>query len=902
MEAKQSAWAQIRGLPANYWYVNIMEMFERLAFFGVRAIAPLYLIASSGENGLGLDYGQKGLIYTVWALLQCLIPMVSGGYTDRYGYRKSLAVAFTINILGYIGMAQSKPISDALAAQGWEGANFWVFMLAACLVATGTAIFKPPIQGTVAKATTEATSSVGWGVFYWVVNIGGALAPMGAALLRAEIDWHLVFYAAAIVTFINFLPAFLLYKEPERTPPASGEADTRGPLGVFASSIMNIFKDLRLVVFLLIFSCFWLMFMQLFDLLPNFVDEWVDTSDVAGFFGWFSGGWLTAEGQTKPEIIINIDAIAIIILVIPISWLISRINKVAAMIIGMVISLFGFLGAGATAIGLVCCIMIFVFAIGEMACSPTFSAYIGLIAPKDKKALYMGYSNIPFAIGWALGSLVGGYFYEDYGAKAGLALKHLAAKTELVARAAQAADWSDCLEKIPPLLEIERGAAFAEARKELGLDAAATAQSLRDSFVNDQGQIENLALLYLAVDPENRERTVTGFVNLVKEGADQLADHAQEFVEQVKSKVKPQQTPGEQKPGDSQPATQESAEDDLPAADAIISDADRIKKLVARVRRLVRDDATLADVVHLLPKIVGKKRDAVLDAVRDLVNKNRPQDQWLDHCEIVALLWERFGDNPQVLNNLALEYLAQATNQVHDAAAPVTLKYPTDKLEQRTAALQKQLGIGRGKAFAALSAAVGSDDAELDKRLAELDVATDSLRDRVFIYLAGQRKHRDTVIAKKNWVRDRKLLRELIRSDPKALEIVLAEIDQESWSDRLGRAVRGLFVSDEGAGQVSEEGVDYHKLAGNKDLIKKALKAKDWSQAPDQAARLLRLNPFEARALARADTKQASQTLWDLYHPFMVWIYLGAIGLVGTIGMIIFYYTTKRPAPVPDVG
>ena len=96
-----------------------MEILERLAFFAVRAIAPLFLVASSGSNGLGLDYAQKGIIYMVWALLQCLIPMVSGGFTDRYGYRKSLGVAFMINILGYVLMAQSKQISDGLAQRGW---------------------------------------------------------------------------------------------------------------------------------------------------------------------------------------------------------------------------------------------------------------------------------------------------------------------------------------------------------------------------------------------------------------------------------------------------------------------------------------------------------------------------------------------------------------------------------------------------------------------------------------------------------------------------------------------------------------------------------------------------------------------------------------------------------------
>ncbi len=417
--------AQVRRLPANFWFANLMETFERLAFFSVRAITPLYLVASSGQNGLGLDFKQKGVIYSLWALLQCFIPMVSGGYTERYGYRKSLAVAFVINILGYLGMAQSKAISDALTLRGWSDSGFWVFLVAACLIGIGTAIFKPPVQGTVAKTTDEENSSLGWGIFYEVVNIGGALAPMMAAMLRVEIDWDNVFYFAAGVTAFNFLPAFLLYKEPAKTPTTEGSLQGKGPVGVLVSSVVTIFTDLRLLVFLAIFSCFWLMFMQLWDLLPNFIDEWVDTSDVASFFGWVNHGWVLQSGQTKPEIIINIDAWSIILLVIPISWLIGRINKVAAMVIGMVIALVGFVAAGVTSIGWLCCLMVFIFSIGEMVCSPTFSAYIGLIAPKDKKALYMGYSNIPFGVGWGLGGIIGGYVYEDIANKTRLARQYL---------------------------------------------------------------------------------------------------------------------------------------------------------------------------------------------------------------------------------------------------------------------------------------------------------------------------------------------------------------------------------------------------------------------------------------------------------------------------------------------
>src|SRR5271165_622671 len=97
---------QVSTMNWNFWIANIMEAFERLAFFGVRAVLPLYMVAVKGL-GIGLSYKEKGLIYMVWAIFQCLIPMVSGGYAEAYGYRLSMCVAFSLNIAGYIVMANA---------------------------------------------------------------------------------------------------------------------------------------------------------------------------------------------------------------------------------------------------------------------------------------------------------------------------------------------------------------------------------------------------------------------------------------------------------------------------------------------------------------------------------------------------------------------------------------------------------------------------------------------------------------------------------------------------------------------------------------------------------------------------------------------------------------------------
>ncbi len=96
-----------------------------------------------------------------------------------------------------------------------------------------------------------------------------------------------------------------------------------------------------------------------------------------------------------------------------------------ALIGGMAISLVGFFGSGLTTMGWMVALAIFIFAIGEMWCSPKFNEYIGLTAPADKKALYMGYSNIPFAVGWGLGNFISGFLYEHLGSKINFARQYL---------------------------------------------------------------------------------------------------------------------------------------------------------------------------------------------------------------------------------------------------------------------------------------------------------------------------------------------------------------------------------------------------------------------------------------------------------------------------------------------
>ena len=252
---------QILGLDTRFWIVNTMELFERLAYYGVRSVIAIYMVLPLELGGPQLTHVEKGTIFLWWAGFQSILPMFTGGYADRYGHKNTIAFAIVIKIIGYVMMAHFM--------------SFWGFFTGCMFLASGTAIFKPGVQGTLATTLKQNNASVGWGIFYQLVNIGGFLGPVLAGILRI-LAWKYVFYACAIIVAINFL-WLPFYKDPSKDFAISEEM--KNPLKVFVTSVLGIFRP-RVFFFCLAFSGFWLMFNQVFDLLPNVIDDWVDSSSI----------------------------------------------------------------------------------------------------------------------------------------------------------------------------------------------------------------------------------------------------------------------------------------------------------------------------------------------------------------------------------------------------------------------------------------------------------------------------------------------------------------------------------------------------------------------------------------------------------------------------------------------
>jgi MFS family permease len=468
-----------------FWTLNTIEMWERLAYFNLRVMAPIYIMQADNPGGLHLSAADKGTIYAWWAAFQSLLPIVTGGFADRFGYKRTLACAISMMIGGYLMIAGLRDVPFI--------SNYWGFFLGILVLATGTAFFKPSLQGSLAHHMAPENSSVGWGLFYWVVNIGAfvghylpSLLLVVSTLLPGPLHadpnspeaWRNLFLASALFTSFNLLLLLTF----EDTP--SGASQTESVLAVLRRTLRDVCEP-RLVCWLLIMSAFWLMMYQLWDLQPNFIADWVDSRSMAEGLAWLPQSAhrmlveQTSRGPMIPQqVLLSANSFFIIIGVVGVAWLTRRMRTLSAMLFGMILATIGVLVAGLTASPWILVLGILFFSLGEMTTGPKKNQYLALIAPPGKKGLYLGYVNIPVGIGVYVGSTLAGYLYGHYGEKAVLALRYLAEHTPFGADK----HWNGDVITLESTLGVSRTEAMLRLQEVTGLDAAAATQLLWNTY------------------------------------------------------------------------------------------------------------------------------------------------------------------------------------------------------------------------------------------------------------------------------------------------------------------------------------------------------------------------------------------------------------------------------------
>ena len=408
------------GFGRTFWVANTIELFERFAYYGSKAVLAVYV---AEQVGLGPEKAGW-LVGSLFNTLLYLLPILAGTVVDRYGFKKSLTACFAIFSVGYFliglaGIPMGKPIVDAIGAGPY-------MIVALVITAIGGSLIKPSIVGTVARTTTSETKSLGYSIYYMLVNIGGAVGPFLAVPVRENVGIAYVLVMSSLTSFLLLVGTLMFFKEPAR--PAD-VAPSKSMAKVLADMLL-VFGNFRFIGFLVIFSGFWIMFWQIFYSLPFYV------KDVLKF--------------ERFEIIETVDAWTIILVTVAATAIAKKLKPMVAMTLGFAIAssswflivhtppawaqvlawpvllvmnavlwLLGAVGLPVETVELTVTIApaafgLIMFAIGEAIQAPRYYEYVADIAPKEQVGTYLGFAFLPVAVGTFFAGLISGPLVEHY--------------------------------------------------------------------------------------------------------------------------------------------------------------------------------------------------------------------------------------------------------------------------------------------------------------------------------------------------------------------------------------------------------------------------------------------------------------------------------------------------------
>ncbi|MBN2519443.1 MAG: MFS transporter, partial [Bacteroidales bacterium] len=376
--------------PKVFWIANSVEVLERFAYYGI------YLSFWAYMEYLGFSRGDLGIIQSIFLFISYFIPVFSGSFADRFGFKKVLIISYVAYIPSILLLLVTKSLSG----------------IALTMLSIGFAagIFKPLISGTVRLTTDSTNKTLGFGIFYMMVNVGASFGPIVAGKLRA-ISWENAFLMAAGAISVMFFITLILYKEPPRDI-------TKLSIGKKLGEIFNTLTDGRFALFLFLLGIFfWLPFWAFFNICPAYVDNYTDTVKLFnGIENIFGSGFARLLAREQNGVWrINGEAIAhtgwiILLLQILISRIFEKRQAMPSFMFGLFIAALGFLliGFSIKLLPVTVILGIVVFAIGEMITSPRIQEYITWIAPKEKAGLYMGSNFLATCLGALLSGLYTG--------------------------------------------------------------------------------------------------------------------------------------------------------------------------------------------------------------------------------------------------------------------------------------------------------------------------------------------------------------------------------------------------------------------------------------------------------------------------------------------------------------
>lgn len=392
------------GFERPFWVANFTEIFERIAYYATTAVLAIYM-----SEQLRFSTELTGWLMSAFGFVVWFLPLLGGTLADRFGFRRALMFAYLVMTAGYfllgsLSAAWMAPLRYALGDK-------WLVLAILMIPALGPGMVKPCVAGTTARASAENVRSIGYSIYYTLVNVGGALGPILAFLVRERLGLGIenVFRVAACSVFLMFWVTLIFFREPS--------AVEEKKVASVWEAIRNMFVvlgNVRFLLFLGIVAAYYVVFWQMYISMPLFVRHFVNPK--AGVDATISVESITVICfqvliAVFTRKIPTFRTIAIGILLTGISWLILALPLPT----GEITLHLGFAAPTIYRISVYVGITLFVLALGEIMLASRYYDYISRLAPSGQQGLYMGYAFLPVAIGYLIAGPLGGYLLHQFG-------------------------------------------------------------------------------------------------------------------------------------------------------------------------------------------------------------------------------------------------------------------------------------------------------------------------------------------------------------------------------------------------------------------------------------------------------------------------------------------------------
>jgi dipeptide/tripeptide permease len=224
-----------------------------------------------------------------------------------------------------------------------------------------------------------------------------------------SIDWTYVLMFSGLCTSAMIIPTIFLFKEPPR--PETAKESFGATIRSILKKIWMVVLDWRFIIFILIYSLFWILYFQMFDSILYYVDMFVDATALDNVISPILNSIFGITWHFDVEHVTVINAMTIIMLQLIVSSIVKDKKALPTMVTGVSCAVLGMAILAISSNIWIFMLGIFIFSIGEMTAHPKYIAYLGSIAPPDKKATYMGFAFLYGVPGSFIGPILGAWLY-----------------------------------------------------------------------------------------------------------------------------------------------------------------------------------------------------------------------------------------------------------------------------------------------------------------------------------------------------------------------------------------------------------------------------------------------------------------------------------------------------------